>query len=58
MLTSLTQRGSLPALLHYCGLQAPTSGTAGSQIRQRSIELRPVVPRADPDTASGAEADQ
>ncbi|MCD2884240.1 hypothetical protein K4W68_00885, partial [Pseudomonas aeruginosa] len=58
MLTSLTQRGNLPALLHYCGLQAPTSGTAGSQIRARGIQLRPVVPRAEPDTAGGAEADQ
>ncbi len=58
LLTSLTQRGNLPALLHYCSLQAPTSGTAGSQIRARGIQLRPVVSRAEPDTAGGTEADQ
>ncbi|APB60804.1 hypothetical protein PA7790_07154 [Pseudomonas aeruginosa] len=58
LLASLTQRGDLPALLRYCGLQVAPGGAAGDQIRQRSIELRPVVPRAEPDTAGGAEADQ
>ncbi|MBA1314211.1 hypothetical protein G7031_32985, partial [Pseudomonas aeruginosa] len=52
------QRGNLPDLLRHCGLQAAPGGTAGSQIRQRSIELRPVVPRAEPDTSCGADADQ
>ncbi|MBX5757149.1 hypothetical protein ISD55_33850, partial [Pseudomonas aeruginosa] len=58
LFASLTQRGDLPDLLRYCGLQAAPGGAAGDQIRQRSIELRPVVPRAEPDTAGGAEADQ
>ncbi|KRU94899.1 hypothetical protein AN456_16700 [Pseudomonas aeruginosa] len=55
LLTSLTQRGNLSDLLRHCGLQASHGGAAGDQIRQRSIELRPVVPRAEPDTAGGAE---
>ncbi len=58
LLTSLTQRGNLPDLLRHCGFQLSPGGAAGNQIRQGSIELRPVVPRADPNTASGAEADQ
>ncbi|HBO7485537.1 TPA: hypothetical protein L4899_005904, partial [Pseudomonas aeruginosa] len=52
------QRGNLPDLLCHCGLQLSPGGTAGSQIRARGIQLRPVVPRAEPDTAGGAEADQ
>ncbi|MBH8708869.1 hypothetical protein I5J74_17805 [Pseudomonas aeruginosa] len=55
LLAGMAQRGDLPALLRYCGLQAPTSGTAGGQIRLRGIELRTIVPRAEPDTAGGAE---
>ncbi|MBX6254112.1 hypothetical protein ISD55_33840, partial [Pseudomonas aeruginosa] len=58
LFASLTQRGDLPDLLRHCGLQAAPGGAAGDQIRQRSIELRPVVPRAEPATAGGAEADQ
>ena len=58
LLTSLTQRGNLPDLLRHCALQASPGGTAGDQIRLRSIDLRPVVPRAEPDTAGGAEAEQ
>ncbi len=58
LLTSLTQRGNLPDLLRHCGLQLSPGGTAGSQIRARGIQLRPVVSRAEPDTAGGAEADQ
>ncbi|ARC79641.1 hypothetical protein AXW93_12540 [Pseudomonas aeruginosa] len=54
-LTSLTQRGDLPALLRHCGLQLSPGGTAGNQIRQSSIELRTIVSRAEPDTAGGAE---
>ncbi len=57
LLTSLTQRGNLPALLRHCGLQLSPGGAAGDQVRPRSIELRPVVPRADPNTANGTEAD-
>ncbi|HEJ1605040.1 TPA: hypothetical protein SLV20_006127, partial [Pseudomonas aeruginosa] len=52
------QRGNLPDLLRHCGLQLSPGGTAGSQIRARGIQLRPVVSRAEPDTAGGAEADQ
>ncbi|EMZ8418075.1 hypothetical protein ABE969_006817, partial [Pseudomonas aeruginosa] len=58
LLASLTQRGNLPDLLRHCVLQASPGGAAGDQIRQRSIKLRPVVPRAEPDTAGGAEAEQ
>ncbi|ELI9044583.1 hypothetical protein RSM66_002845 [Pseudomonas aeruginosa] len=58
LLAGHAQRGNLPDLLRHCVLQAAPGGTAGDQIRQRSIELRPVVPRAEPDTAGGAEADQ
>ena len=52
------QRGNLPTLLRCCSLKASASRTAGGQIRQRSIQLRSVVPRAEPDTAGGAEAEQ
>ncbi|ENH93562.1 hypothetical protein H734_08882 [Pseudomonas aeruginosa PA45] len=58
LLTSLTQRGDLPALLHHCGFQLSPGGSAGNEVRPRGIQLRPVVPRAEPDTAGGAEADQ
>ncbi len=58
LLTSLTQRGNLPALLHHCGLQLSSGGMAGNQTRPRGIELRPVMLRAELDTASGAEANQ
>lgn len=57
-LTSLTQRGDLPALLHHCGFQLSPGGTAGNEVRPRGVELRAVVPRAEPDTAGGTEADQ
>ncbi|MBN0318823.1 hypothetical protein JTM57_20590 [Pseudomonas aeruginosa] len=53
-----SQRCDLPALLHHCGFQLSPGGTAGDQICQCGIELWPVVPRAEPDTAGGAEADQ
>ncbi|HBN9170706.1 TPA: hypothetical protein L3826_006726, partial [Pseudomonas aeruginosa] len=52
------QRGNLPDLLRHCGFQLSPGGTAGDQICQCGIELWPVVPRAEPDTAGGAEADQ
>ncbi|HCF6685038.1 TPA: hypothetical protein NII49_006104, partial [Pseudomonas aeruginosa] len=58
LLVGQAHRGNLPALLCHCGLQLSPGGTAGNQIRQGSIELRPVVPRAEPYTAGGAEADQ
>ncbi len=58
LLAGHAQRGNLPDLLRHCGLQLSPGGTAGSQIRARGIQLRPVVPRAEPDTAGGAEADQ
>ncbi|HCF1275183.1 TPA: hypothetical protein NIA92_004549 [Pseudomonas aeruginosa] len=58
LLAGHAQRGNLPDLLRHCGLQLSPGGAAGDQIRQRSIELRPVVTRAEPDTAGGAEADQ
>ncbi|MBN0429012.1 hypothetical protein JTM52_27210, partial [Pseudomonas aeruginosa] len=58
LLVGHAQRGNLPDLLCHCGLQLSPGGTAGSQIRARGIQLRPVVPRAEPDTAGGAEADQ
>lgn len=58
LLTSLTQRGNLPALLHHCGLQLSSGGMAGNQTRPRGIELRPVMLRAELDTASGTEANQ
>lgn len=58
LLTSLTQRGNLPALRHHCGLQLSSGGMAGNQIRPRGIELRPVMLRAELDTASGTEANQ
>ncbi len=58
LLTSQSQRGNLPDLLRHCGLQLSQGGTAGSQIRARGIQLRPVVSRAEPDTAGGAEANQ
>ncbi|HCW1009250.1 TPA: hypothetical protein OW416_005531 [Pseudomonas aeruginosa] len=52
------QLGNLPDLLRHCRLQLSPGGAAGDQVRPRSIELRPVVPRADPNTANGTEADQ
>ncbi|KSG85455.2 hypothetical protein AO956_33720 [Pseudomonas aeruginosa] len=58
LLVGHAQRGNLPDLLRHGVLQASPGGAAGDQIRQRSIKLRPVVPRADPDTASGAKTDQ
>lgn len=58
LLAGQAQRGNLPDLLRHCGFQLSPGGAAGNQIRQGSIELRPVVPRAEPDTAGGAEADQ
>ncbi|HCE6674018.1 TPA: hypothetical protein SL649_000127 [Pseudomonas aeruginosa] len=58
LLVGQSQCGNLPDLLRNCGLQLSPRGAAGDQIRQRSIELRPVVSRAEPDTAGGAEADQ
>lgn len=58
LLVGQSQRCDLPALLRHCGLQLSPGGTTGSQIRARGIQLRPVVSRAEPDTAGGAEADQ
>lgn len=58
LLPGQAQRGNLPDLLRHCGLQLSPGGTAGSEIRARGIQLRPVVSRAEPDTAGGAEADQ
>lgn len=58
LLVGHAQRGNLPDLLCHCGLQLSPGGTAGSQIRARGIQLRPVVPRADPESAGGAEAEQ
>ncbi|HBO1320009.1 TPA: hypothetical protein L4F01_006200, partial [Pseudomonas aeruginosa] len=58
LLAGQAERGNLPDLLRHCGLQLSPGGTAGDQIRQRSIELRPVMTCAEPDTAGGAEAKQ
>lgn len=55
LLAGQSQRGNLPDLLRHCGLQLSPGGTTGSQIRARGIQLRPVVPRTDPDTAGSAE---
>ncbi|HBO4879970.1 TPA: hypothetical protein L4V42_002139 [Pseudomonas aeruginosa] len=52
------QLGNLPDLLRHCGLQLSPGGAAGNEVRPRGVELRAVVPRAEPDTAGGAEADQ
>ncbi len=58
LLTSQSQRGNLPDLLRHCGFQLSPGGSAGNEVRPRGIQLRPVVPRAEPDTAGGTEANQ
>ncbi|HHO8026985.1 TPA: hypothetical protein ACRXSJ_000746 [Pseudomonas aeruginosa] len=58
LLGLISQAGDGCVLLAYQGLQVATGRATGRQALGGLVELRPVVPRAEPETAGGTEADQ